>query len=306
MVTFSREKALNPREFEKLLMGARRVECDLRRLETEFISMMGGRLGLRPGEICHFRENWINWRKRCIEIPMYDKCDQGKDGGLCGSCKQSIRQRVEYHDMSLGEARLEVLRKELIDQIALPGHVKNQLTAAHLGHVHGGLTDEVLSDQLEHLLESADEIANGEQVLEALDDLAREYRDENQLSRADAEELMWSPKTNNASREVYFDWSPRAELTIERYTDRFSRWMNSQTCINRRLDTALELAPDLEGDTTTPHGLRATAASYLAGRGLSTSALQAHFGWAQASTAERYVRHSPEATHSQLLETRTR
>jgi len=248
----------------------------------------------------------VNWRKRCIEIPLHDPCDQGKDGGLCGSCRQSVRQRVEYHDMTLGEARMEVLRKELIDQIALPGHIRNQVTAAHLGHIHGDLTDEVLSDQLEHMLASAEEIDNGSEVLNALDGLAEDYRDEHELEREDAEELMWTPKTDNASREVYFDWCPRAELALETYCDRFPRWMNSQTCINRRLDTALELAPELDVDTTTPHGLRATAASYLAGRGLSTTALQAHFGWAQASTAERYVRNSPEATHSQLLETRTR
>ncbi|OYR79318.1 hypothetical protein DJ84_18360 [Halorubrum ezzemoulense] len=306
MVTYSKELKLDPREFEYLMKGVHRIECDLRRPETEFIVLLGGRLGLRPGEICHFREDWVNWRKRCIEIPMHDACDQGKDGGLCGSCRQSVRQRVEYHDMTLGEARMEVLRKELIDQIALPGHVRNQLTAAHLGHIHGDLDDDVLSDQLDHMLASAEEIDNGEQVLDALDALAEEYRDENELEPADAEQLMWSPKTENASRDVYFDWCPRAELILETYTDRFDRWMNSQTCINRRLDTALELAPELDTDTTTPHGLRATAASYLSGRGLSTKALQAHFGWSQASTAERYVENSPEATHSQLLQTRVR
>ena len=306
MVTYSREKALSPREFERLLKGVRKIDCDLKRLETEFVSMLGGRLGMRPGEICHFENDWVNWRKRCIQIPMHDPCDHGKDGDLCGSCNQSVRQRVEYHTLTLGEARMEVLRKELLDQIALPGHIHNQLTAAHLGHIHGDLSDDVLSDQLQHLLDSADAIENGEEVLHALDTLAEDYREENQLELEDARDLMWAPKTENAAREVYFDWSPRAELAIENYCDRFDRWMNSQTCINRRLDTALQHAPELDVDTTTPHGLRATAASYLAGRGLSTTALQAHFGWAQASTAERYIKNSPEATHSQLLETRTR
>jgi hypothetical protein len=51
------------------------MECDLRRPETEFVVMLGGRLGLRPGEICHFRSNWVNWRKRYIEIPHHDPCD---------------------------------------------------------------------------------------------------------------------------------------------------------------------------------------------------------------------------------------
>jgi hypothetical protein len=50
--------------------------------------------------------------------------------------------------MTLGEARMEILRKELIDQIALLGHIRNQITATHLRHIHRDLTDKLLSDDV--------------------------------------------------------------------------------------------------------------------------------------------------------------
>lgn len=46
----------------------------------------------------------------------------------------------------------------------------------------------------------------------------------------------------------------------------------------------------------TPHGLRATAATRFASRGLDTVALQSMFGWAQLSTAHNYIRRSGENT----------
>ena len=56
MVTYSKVLKLDPHEFEYLMKGVYRLACDVRRPETVFIVLLGGRLGLRPGEICYFRE----------------------------------------------------------------------------------------------------------------------------------------------------------------------------------------------------------------------------------------------------------
>jgi len=67
----------------------------------------------------------------------------------------------------------------------------------------------------------------------------------------------------------------------------------SQTTINRRVD-------EFDRETTTPHGLRATAATHASARGLNPLALQAMFGWADISTARNYVAQSSENTQRQL------
>lgn len=107
---------------------------------------------------------------------------------------------------------------------------------------------------------------------------------------------MWSPKTSAAAREVPFDADPRAELAVERYFDRFSEYQTSQTGINRRVGKAAEAADDLDPDDIYPHCLRSTAATRFASRGLDVIALQAMFGWADLSTAQRYIRRSGENT----------
>ncbi|MHC3382064.1 tyrosine-type recombinase/integrase [Haloarcula sp. H-GB5] len=103
------------------------------------------------------------------------------------------------------------------------------------------------------------------------------------ITTDEAAALEWSPKNPNASREVPFD-----------------EWPESQTTINRRVDTALERVDEFDRDTTTPHGLRATAASHASARGLSPLPLQSMFGWADISTARNYVASSSENTQRQL------
>jgi len=121
-----------------------------------------------------------------------------------------------------------------------------------------------------------------------------EYNEDVDL--ATALEESWRAKTDAAAREVPFDGSPRSELVIERYFDRFDEFTVSRTGVNRRVDAALEAAEGLDSDTTNPHGLRATAASYFASRGLNVIALQSMFGWANLSTAHNYIRRSGENT----------
>jgi len=86
MTRHSREDALTEPQFERLWNAAQNLD-ERWRLECEFVVVVAGRLGLRAGELCHMTENWINWDRRQIEIPQHDPCDHGKDGGICGYCR---------------------------------------------------------------------------------------------------------------------------------------------------------------------------------------------------------------------------
>jgi len=89
-------------------------------------------------------------------------------------------------------------------------------------------------------------------------------------------------------------------MIVEGFFDRFQQWPESQTTINRRVHTVLENVDEFDRETTTPHGLRATAATHASARGLNPLALQAMFGWADISTARNYVAQSSENTQRQL------
>lgn len=215
-VRHTKEDALTDLEFELLLDESYRLKPK-RDLETRFILLIGGRLGLRRGEIAHMRREWIDWRKRRIDIPAFEPCSKGRHGGVCGHCKQMAKQQAEHND-DVG-------------------------------------------------LEAA---------------IAR----------------RWEPKTQNAARSIPFGFSGRVEIVLERYFAEFDQWMYSGQAINRRLDRVCNRTPDV--DHISPHALRATAATYHAGRGLDTLSLQAMMGWAQPSTAENYIAKSADNLDRQL------
>lgn len=111
----------------------------------------------------------------------------------------------------------------------------------------------------------------------------------------------WTPKTQAAARDVPFGFSVRIELALEDLIDEHGGWPLSVQAIPRRVTAAAEAAPDeVAADDVRPHGLRATAASYHAARGLETLPMQAMFGWAQLSTAEKYVASSSANTRRAL------
>lgn len=93
------------------------------------------------------------------------------------------------------------------------------------------------------------------------------------------------------------------ELIVERYFDRFDSCQASQTGLGRRVKRAAENADELEPSDVKPHGLRATAATRFAARGLDVIALQALFGWSQISTSQRYIRRSGEHTARAIRDT---
>lgn len=214
-VRHSREDALSETEFEKLYDASFQLKPDMD-LESRLILMLGGRLGLRRGEIAHLEADWIDWRQSRIDIPPFEPCDRARDGGPCASCRQHAQQKADHNE---------------------------------------GVTYE-------------DAIANA-----------------------------WGPKTDMSVRSVPFQFSSRAQIVIEEYFEKYEKWMYGPQAINRRVNRLAELAGF---ENCYPHALRATAASYLAGRGMSTLGLQSMLGWAQSSTAEKYVARSADNTAREL------
>lgn len=222
-VRHSKADALNRREFERLLEGARKLgDSDYYYSpDPVFTIYVLGRLGLRRGELVHMQEDWIDFKTEMIEIPQHDKCRMGENGEACGYCRQLAKQRVEYAD----------------------------------------------------------------------DDLDLET----------ALEWMWVPKTEAAAREVYYGWDPRAAMYIERYfdSDEYTRYEASGSAVNRRVKKAAELG-GLDPEPLHPHCLRATAATFHAARGLSSSALLQYFGWCNMATSEVYISRNSGNTARQL------
>ncbi|MCD2204531.1 site-specific integrase [Halobacterium sp. KA-6] len=204
----TREKALTEHDFEFLLEGARRIENSSHRFEAYAIILMAGRLGFRPGELTHFTSSWVDWQRQIITIPEHAPCQKGRDGGLCGYCRQAVTQRTNY---STGAS---------------------------------------------------------------FDELASQY---------------WQPKTPAAARPIPFHFSSRVQTAIELLADEHDGWPYSFSTLQRRLDTALDKAPSLDSDSTSLHGLRATAASYHASRGLDLAAFRSMFGWEDLETARQYL-----------------
>lgn len=125
---------------------------------------------------------------------------------------------------------------------------------------------------------------------------------EGDLTLDEALEYMWVPKTRAAARDIYFGFSPRAELYIERYfgSDEYDEVAVGSNGINRRVKRAAETADELEPDRLSPHKLRATAATFHSSRGLSMLSLMQYMGWAQPQTAEVYIGRDGQNTARQL------
>jgi len=111
-----------------------------------------------------------------------------------------------------------------------------------------------------------------------------------------AMERRWCPKTDMASRAVPFDFSPRVELVMERFFDRYDEFPFSRKTVNRRVTRAAEKAEEIDPESTYPHCLRSTAATYHASRGLKAIQLQAFLGWEEVETAQKYVQLTGEHT----------
>jgi integrase len=116
MVRYSREDALTEREFVLLLEAVDKMK-EQKQLETKFILMAAGKLGMRGGEIAHIRESWMNKHENLIEIPKHDSCNKGAFGGeICGYCRNRAKDYLDTHNTSKEEELVEI-NKEFGDQI---------------------------------------------------------------------------------------------------------------------------------------------------------------------------------------------
>lgn len=130
--------------------------------------------------------------------------------------------------------------------------------------------------------------------------LDRHWERGDELTKEDVLELRWFAKTESANREVPFGHDARVELAVERFFEDRDAWNRSKSALNRRLNKALRKADELEEDATMPHGLRSTAATWHAGRGVQALTLQSLLGWSDFQTAKRYISDSPDQTERAL------
>lgn len=100
-VQHAADDRLEPREMEQLFRGAIRLD-PAHSIEAEFAIVCSGRLGMRAGEIAHLREEWIDWRECMIHVPRHQRCQKGRDGGVCGYCKQ-LAQSIIANNPDLDE-----------------------------------------------------------------------------------------------------------------------------------------------------------------------------------------------------------
>lgn len=113
MTEHSRDHALTDRQFEQLIEGARSLP-EPRRFEALLVIHLAGRLGMRGGEIAHLSADWVDTDRRMLEIPEHDPCSKGKDGGVCGYCRDRARDHVESMNIDLDEAK-DLVREDLGD-----------------------------------------------------------------------------------------------------------------------------------------------------------------------------------------------
>lgn len=128
-----------------------------------------------------------------------------------------------------------------------------------------------------------------EETAEALDDVSFEE------AMAD----RWNPKTSNSVRTVPFGFDEDVKAAVCAFWIDRDEYSHSRVSVNRRVDRLLDASP-YSREKTYPHALRATAACHYAYQGVPPVALQGMFGWADLTTAQKYVRASGGATAAAL------
>lgn len=86
------------REFRAMHDAAENSVDEKYRLECRFLLTIMGKLGLRPGEASHISKEWSDLDEKVIEIPGFDKCTKGKDGGVCGYCRDRAQSAANHND----------------------------------------------------------------------------------------------------------------------------------------------------------------------------------------------------------------
>lgn len=88
----TKEDAITDRQFERMVQATYQMDGDYFARECRLVLYCCGRLGMRPSEVAHMTEEWVNWEDERIEIPTYDQCTDGRYGGICAHCKANAEQ----------------------------------------------------------------------------------------------------------------------------------------------------------------------------------------------------------------------
>ena len=157
---------------------------------------------------------------------------------------------------------------------------------------------EAMSLSMEESRERVEKNHDRELSPEARDELAQRLIEQRSIAYEDAIDRWWRPKTDAGARTIPYDWDTRTELLVEEFDDRYEIWPTSQSTINRRIQTAAEIA-GIE-DRVYPHALRATAASSHAKRDVSPHSLMAVMGWTNLNVARRYIAASSSSAAKEI------
>jgi len=297
VVRHSKDRALTEREYERVLQAVERIDDGWYRNVTRFIVVVAGRLGLRAGEIAHMHREWVDFRSGIIVIPEHQRCTKSASGGPCGYCRSLAKSVVDHAVPTVEESKLHLLEQgQLVDL----GMVYQELLASFSAFDSNHIPKEDLDDRVQDALAIGhDGPRDPFDAYQELCHRAEKHRDRHNVTLDEAIDQYWIPKTAAAARQVPFDFSSRAEMAIEDFFDVVDRYPNSRTTVNRRVDDAL-VAAGFDKNYTSPHGLRATAATFHAGRGLDVIPMQSMFGWVQMSTAMKYINSSGANTQRAL------
>jgi hypothetical protein len=84
-------ESLSPAAFYSLYLGGLAQSDPRDRLKTGYTLLLLGRLGMRPDEILHLHEGWVDWERGEIHVPARDPC-------ACSECWDHAQQRQQQGD----------------------------------------------------------------------------------------------------------------------------------------------------------------------------------------------------------------
>lgn len=146
--------ALDPSAFYSLYLGSLALPDEQHRTHASVVTLLSGRLGLRPGEIQHLHEGWIDWDRGELTIPERDPC-------ACELCWQTARFAQRAGDgRRLNEIITETMWTSPGGGRTIPFAWSNRLTAA-LATICDEEYLDVSVEAIAQLITASAELANG-------------------------------------------------------------------------------------------------------------------------------------------------
>jgi hypothetical protein len=87
----SPEESLSPAAFYSLYLGGLTQKDPRDRLKTSYTLLLLGRLGMRPDEILHLHDGWVDWERGAIHVPAREPC-------ACNECWERAQTRQQRGD----------------------------------------------------------------------------------------------------------------------------------------------------------------------------------------------------------------